>query len=94
MGLMVFCWSGLYRPPVTLQYCLTCMPDFADVVCIVLLQDKVISLAKFLRGKLAKAPAHKQPLHTQVKHSDTLSDQHSRASSQSACTFCVSANLS
>jgi len=30
------------------------------------LQDKVISIAKFLRGKLAKAPAHKQPLHTQV----------------------------
>jgi hypothetical protein len=30
------------------------------------LQDKVVALAKFLRGKLAKAPAHKQPLHTQV----------------------------
>ncbi|KAF8069557.1 hypothetical protein HT031_001674 [Scenedesmus sp. PABB004] len=27
--------------------------------------DKVVALAKFLRGKLAKAPAHKQPLHTQ-----------------------------
>lgn len=29
-------------------------------------QDKVIAIAKLLRGKLAKAPAHKQPLHTQV----------------------------
>eukprot|EP00878_Enallax_costatus_P028988 GHUV01031362.1.p1 GENE.GHUV01031362.1~~GHUV01031362.1.p1 ORF type:complete len:267 (+),score=98.31 GHUV01031362.1:122-922(+) len=28
-------------------------------------QDKVVAIAKFLRGKLAKAPAHKQPLHTQ-----------------------------
>jgi hypothetical protein len=27
--------------------------------------DKVIAAAKLLRGKLAKAPAHKQPLHTQ-----------------------------
>jgi hypothetical protein len=30
------------------------------------LQDKVVAVAKFLRGKLAKALAHKQPLHTQV----------------------------
>jgi hypothetical protein len=30
-------------------------------------QDKVVAIAKFLRGKLAKAPAHKQPLHTQVR---------------------------
>jgi hypothetical protein len=27
--------------------------------------DKVVTLAKLLRGRLAKAPAHKQPLHTQ-----------------------------
>lgn len=32
-------------------------------------QDKVVAMAKFLRGKLAKAPAHKQPLHTQVRTS-------------------------
>lgn len=30
------------------------------------MQDKVVAIAKWLRGKLAKAPAHKQPLHTQV----------------------------
>lgn len=30
------------------------------------MQDKVVAIAKVLRGKLAKAPAHKQPLHTQV----------------------------
>lgn len=31
-----------------------------------MLQDKIVAVAKFLRGKLAKTPAHKQPLHTQV----------------------------
>ncbi|WIA30131.1 hypothetical protein OEZ86_000224 [Tetradesmus obliquus] len=40
-------------------------------------QDKVVALAKFLRGKLAKAPAHKQPLHTQYLPS-ALRDQGKR----------------
>jgi hypothetical protein len=30
------------------------------------IQDKILAAAKFLKGRLAKAPAHKQPLHTQV----------------------------
>lgn len=36
-------------------------------VLLPVLQDKMVAVAKFLRGKLAKAPAHKQPLHTQVR---------------------------
>jgi hypothetical protein len=38
---------------------MTCSPG-------VLVQARVLAVAKFLGTKLAKAPAHKQPLHAQV----------------------------